>query len=236
MLNPKGRVVMVSGANRGIGLAVAEHLQGRGHDLSLGMRDPAALGERFGAAALVQAYDAEDRQAAKDWVNATLDRFGRIDALVNNAGIFAASAIDDPEEDEAAIDAMWRVNVKGPLRLMRAAWPALAAAGSGRIVNLASLSGKRVANANVGYALSKHAVMALTHSARLTGWEAGIRASAVCPGFVNTDMAHGVTQEVPSETMTQPEDIAALVATLIALPNSAAVPEVTVNWRYEGVY
>ena len=122
------------------------------------------------------------------------------------------------------------------MRLIRAAWPALAAAGSGRVVNIASLSGKRVPNENFGYALSKHAVIALTHAVRQTGWDAGIRAASICPGLTATDMTQGVTAKVPAETMSQPEDIAALAATLLALPNNAAVPEVTVNWRYEGNY
>ena len=204
------------------------------------MRDPANLAADFGPDALVQAYDAEDRASPKDWVAKTFDRFGRIDGLVNNAGRSLPSALVDLEDDEATIDTMWQVNVKGPLRLIRAAWPHLQAAGNGRVVNMSSLSGKRVLSPNLGYALSKYAVMGLTHSVREAGWDDGIRAAAICPSFVNTSMAHAVVGSGPNavagEAMTQPEDIAALVATLLALPNNAVVPELTVNWRYEAGY
>jgi NADP-dependent 3-hydroxy acid dehydrogenase YdfG len=107
--------------------------------------------------------------------------------------------------------------------------------GKGRVVNVASLSGKRVVGDSLGYGLTKFAVMGLTHQIRHDGWEHGIRASAVCPSFVKSNMATGITDMDTSE-MTQPEDVAELVATLIALPNTASVPEITVNWRYEGIF
>jgi NAD(P)-dependent dehydrogenase (short-subunit alcohol dehydrogenase family) len=85
---------------------------------------------------------------------------------------------------------------------------------------------------NAGYQMSKHAVVALTHAVRRAGWEHGIRATAVCPGFVETDMTAHVT-DLPREEMTDPADIARLVATVVALPNNAAVAELLVNCRYE---
>ena len=237
MLDPEGRVVMVSGANRGIGRAIARGLMDKGYRLSLGARDIAGLQAAFpegeGEKLSLHPYDAASDEAPRSWVEASVARHGRIDALVNNAGIFHPYSLLDP--DEAPLDELWSVNVKGPLRLIRAAWPHLKATGSGRVVNLASMSGKRVANEAIGYSMSKYAVIALTHQVRFSGWDHGIRATAICPGFVSTDMAHGITQSVPGEDMTQPEDIAEMVATLIALPNTAGVPEVTFNWRYEGV-
>jgi NAD(P)-dependent dehydrogenase (short-subunit alcohol dehydrogenase family) len=85
---------------------------------------------------------------------------------------------------------------------------------------------------NAGYQISKHAVVALTHAVRRIGWEHGIRATALCPGFVNTDLVAHVT-DVPQDQMTDPADIARLVATVVALPNTAAVAELLVNCRYE---
>jgi NAD(P)-dependent dehydrogenase (short-subunit alcohol dehydrogenase family) len=234
MLSPKGRVVMISGASRGIGRAVAEHLLELGYRLSLGVRDPkslAGLAKGRSARALVQRYDAADRLAGKRWVRATVERFGRLDGLVNNAGIFR---MVDPENGaEADLDALWEINVKGPFRLIQAAFPHLKAAGSGRIVNIASLSGKRVKAARSGgYAMSKFALVALTQAVRFSGWPHGIRASAVCPGFVATDMARPLAG-VPDSAMTQPGDVARLVALLLALPNTAAVPEILVNQELE---
>ena len=236
MLSPEGRVVLISGANRGIGQAIARCLHDKGYGLSLGARDVAALEEActgYDADRLqVQAYDALDPGSDAAWVEAALARFGRIDALVNNAGIVTPARIED---DDAAFDRLWAVNVKAPLRMIRLCLPALRGAGSGRIVNLASLSGKRVKNDNAGYAMTKFAVMALSQAARRAGWDDGVRVAALCPGFVATDMTAGV-ETVEREAMTQPEDVAELAATLLALPNTASVPEILVNYRMEDMF
>ncbi len=233
MLDPKQRVIMVSGANRGIGLAVARNLAAKGFGLSLGARDLSALeavAPQADGGISLQAYEASDPAAGRAWVEAALERHGRIDGLVNNAGIYRPTGFLD--EDESGLDEMWAVNVKAPLRLIRAAWPHLKAAGSGRVVNVASMSGKRVMGEAIGYTMSKFSLVALTHQVRRSGWEDGIRATAICPSFVNTDMAAGITDQ-RGGAMTQPEDLAELVATALALPNTASVAELTVNWNYE---
>lgn len=228
MLDPTNRVAMVSGATRGIGQAVMQRLLGRGFLVSAGVRNPHALpgSDRL----LVHRYDAAREGAAEDWVAATVARFGRIDALANAAGINPVATLTDP--DERALDEMWLINVKGPLRVVRAALPHLAASGEGRVVNFSSLSGKRVRNTNIGYAMSKFAVVALTHAIRREGWACGIRATAICPGFVGTDMTSDVTVW-PREKMTSPADLAVLVETMLLLPNTATVAEILVNCRLE---
>ena len=163
-------------------------------------------------------------------MQATLARFGALHGLVNVAGINPKAELLDP--DETALDALWAVNVKAPMRLARLAMPHLAACGHGRVVNVASLSGKRVRNTNVGYAMSKFALVALTHGVRQAGWEQGVRATALCPGFVATDMTAGVTR-VPRERMTTPEDVALLVETVLRLSNTASVAELLVNCQLE---
>ncbi len=87
-------------------------------------------------------------------------------------------------------------------------------------------------NLNAGYQMSKFAVVALSHAVRRTGWDEGLRATAICPGFVNTDLAAGIA-DIASEAMTQPDDIARLIANTIEMPNSASVAEILVNCRYE---
>ncbi|MCC7426678.1 MAG: SDR family NAD(P)-dependent oxidoreductase [Alphaproteobacteria bacterium] len=227
MLDPKGRVVMLSGASRGIGAAIARKLLAQGYNVSAGVRTPARMAPAPNL--FVHAYEAREPQSPREWVAATAARFGRIDALVNAAGINPPAPIE--EESEDAIDAMWLVNVKGPLRLCRAALPHLKAAGTGRIVNIASLSGKRVRNVNVGYAMSKFALMALTHGLRRLGDAHGLRVSALCPGFVATDMTLGA--QWPREQMSSPDDLAELAEMLIRLPNNATVAELLVNCRVE---
>jgi NAD(P)-dependent dehydrogenase (short-subunit alcohol dehydrogenase family) len=167
-------------------------------------------------------------------VAATAERFGRIDGLVNNAGVAHQFRIDNP--DEAKLDEMWEVNVKAPLRLIRAAFPYLKQAGSGRVVNVVSLSGKRVKSADIGgYAMTKHAAAALTHAVRYAGWDDGIRATSICPGLVDTDMTADVTA-VARDRMIQPATVAHLVATALALPNTASVAEIPVNCVLESLF
>jgi NAD(P)-dependent dehydrogenase (short-subunit alcohol dehydrogenase family) len=225
------RVALISGGSRGIGHAVAVDLQRAGYALSLGLRRPDSLPpELAGPSTLVVPYDASDRRGEQVWVDATVARFGRIDAVVNNAGTWTHVGLEDGSD--ADLDVLFEVNVKAPFRVIRAAWPFLKASGTGRVVNVASLSGKRVRGLNAGYQMSKHAVMALTHSVRRLGWEHGIRATALCPGYVNTDMAADIGAMAP-EDMTQPEDLARLVTHVIALPNTAAIAELLVNCDYE---
>ena len=236
MIDPKGRVAMISGANRGIGLAIARRFAEAGFALSLGARRVETLAEALGPeteARRYHAYDAMTRGQERDWAQATRAAFGRIDVLVNNAGTSNRFGIESG--DEADLDALWAINVKGPLFLTRACLPALRAAGTGRVVNVASLSGKRVRNENVAYNMTKHALIALSHGTRRIGWDDGIRVTTLCPSFVRTDLTADATKVAP-EAMIQAEELAELVLTAVSLPNTAAVPELLVNCRLEDQY
>lgn len=228
MLDPDGRVAMVSGAARGIGRAVVLRLLDRGFAVSAGVRDLHDLPDSNQL--FVHRYDAESPASADAWAVATAERFGRIDAVVAAAGINPVARLLDA--DDTALDALWTVNVKGPKHLVRAAWPHLVASGNGRVAILSSLSGKRVANENMGYAASKFAAVALTHAIRREGWDHGIRATAICPGFVDTDMTAHVTKH-PRAQMSRPEDVAALIETMLSLPAHAVVAELLINCRLE---
>lgn len=163
-----------------------------------------------------------------------MTRFGRIDAIVANAGTMIPKSVIEADDED--LDAMLAVNVKAPRRLAKAAFEPLAASGRGRVIILASLSGKRVKSAGSGlYAMTKFAAVGLTHAIRQAGFERGIRATAVCPGFVGTDMAHAITDR-PSEAMTNPAELAGIVAMLIGLSNTASVAEFHVNCQLEEFY
>ena len=114
MISPKGRVVMISGASRGIGFAVARNLYEAGFSLSLGARDiegmRATVKDWDEARVLIGKYDAVDKQTHKSWVDATVAHFGRIDGLVNNAGIMQPVSVDDGDFNEKGLDLMWSVN------------------------------------------------------------------------------------------------------------------------------
>lgn len=232
------RVALISGASRGIGAAVAERLLADGWAVSLGVRatgrpdwmaglSEATLAERV----QLQPYDATNAAADDRWAAAALARFGRIDAVVANAGIMIPRTVI--EADDADIRALMEVNVLAPRRLAKAAWPALESCGRGRVVILASLSGKRVKSAKAGsYSLSKFAAVALAHALRHEGFAKGIRATAVCPGFVATDMALGLSDRAAAD-MTDPRDLARIIAMILDLPNEASVAEFAVNCQLE---
>ena len=227
---------MISGANRGIGLAVAHRLLEGGAKLSLGIRDEMAAAIQFGDTQdiILNRYHAHDVGSAQRWVENTASTFGKIDGLVNNAGM-SQPAVSLMDDDETRLDEMWEVNVKGPTRLTRFAMPYLAKSGSGRVVNVASLSGKRVKNDNMGYAMTKFAVVALTHATRRQGLGQGIRATAICPSFLRTDMTSDINRVDPNE-MIQPQDLAELIHTALTLPNNAVMAEMLVNYTLEDMF
>ncbi|MEO0679277.1 MAG: SDR family NAD(P)-dependent oxidoreductase [Pseudomonadota bacterium] len=226
------RVALISGANRGIGAAAAQALAAEGWTLSLGIRSGAAPDWAVGAHAFP--YDAMAGNEAA-WVAAATEALGRVDAVVANAGLLIAKSVIEAED--ADLDAMLEVNVKSPRRLAQAAWPMLRASGAGRVVIVGSLSGKRVASSTTAlYSMTKFAAVALAHALRREGWEDGIRATAVCPGLVDTDMARGAFGDAGGEAMTPPEEVARLIALALGLPNAASVAELHVNCRNGELY
>ena len=237
MLDLNNRVVLISGANRGIGLALATRLYEAGYFLSLGVRNPQSmdrfLADKNKARVHVARYEATDWTSHELWVSAALEQFGKIDALINNAGIGSHSSIRTISETE--LDEVWAVNCKAPLHMIQLALPHLEQSGSGRIINIASLSGKRVRNDHIAYAMSKFAVLALSHSTRRIGWESGVRCTALCPSFVLTDMTRG-SDKIKEADMIDPNDLAELATTLLALPNTASVAEIMVNCRLEDMF
>jgi NAD(P)-dependent dehydrogenase (short-subunit alcohol dehydrogenase family) len=225
-------VVMISGASRGIGAATAQAMLDAGWAVSLGMRNISAS-QFSGEAVLNCHYDALDAQSERDWVSATVARFGGIDGLVLNAGIMMKKTVLEATDDD--FDMMFAVNVKSPMRLSQLAWPHLQKK-PGRIVVMSSLSGKRVRSAGAGlYGMSKFALTALSQALRQCGKDSGVRSTAICPSYVATDMAQGLTSASESE-LTRPEDIATIIRTVLSLPPSASIAEVPVNWTVEECY
>ena len=228
------RVALISGGGRGLGAAIARRLAEEGWSLSLGLRDPSRLpdGLTAGDRLHLHRFDATLAETAAPWVEATAHRFGRIDALVNNAGILRM--VDFERGDEADLDDLWAINVKAPFRLIRAALPHLRKTGQGRVVNIASTDAKRYRQGtSVGYAMTKHALLAMTQAVRFAGWEDGVRATALCPGAIDTDLIAGLPGVTPKADRLTPETVAGLVATILSLPNQASLPELVVNTRLE---
>lgn len=237
LLAAEGRVAMVSGASQGIGEAIARRLLADGYRLSLGVRDVEATRDKFADAdrdvLFVDYFEARVPATAGAWLDRTLETFGDLQILINNAGIWRQVNFD--EGDEEALDDLWAVNVKGPFRLTRLALPHLRKSGIGRIVNIASTDGIRFrdTSCSVGYTMSKHALVAMSHAARHFGYDDGVRVTALCPGGVATDMIATLPGVTPLGERLAPETVAHMVAYLLSLPNNASVAWMPLNTRLE---
>ncbi|MGH8429698.1 MAG: SDR family NAD(P)-dependent oxidoreductase, partial [Solimonas sp.] len=135
----------------------------------------------------------------------------------------------------ALLTEMWNVNVMAPFRLLRLALPHLRKAGHGRVINIASTDAKRYrdASTSVGYAMTKHALLAMSHAAKFAGWDDGVRVTALCPGAVATDLVAGLPGVTPVAGRMKPETIAHTVSFLLSLPDTASVAELPMNTRLE---
>tara|TARA_R110002073_G_scaffold5076_9_gene32089 strand:+ start:7792 stop:8553 length:762 start_codon:yes stop_codon:yes gene_type:complete len=190
-MNLKDKVAIVTGSSSGVGAATAKLLASKGCNVAINYassmeaaKSVAAECEAFGVGALVcQANVAEDTDCQK-LVEATLSKFGRLDALVNNAGttkFVPHHQLDGLEKDD--FFHIYGVNVVGPYQMVRAAEGALRASGEASVVNVASIAGVRGIGSSIAYAASKGALLTMTQSlARVMGPE--IRVNAVCPGFI----------------------------------------------------
>jgi 3-hydroxybutyrate dehydrogenase len=209
------RAALVTGAASGIGRAIAERLVGDGWSVLAVDLEPASggAGEPFAA-------DLTTREGNRAAVDAALERFGRLDALIPNAGFQHVSPVEEFDEDRW--DALVALLLTSPFLLARYAWSALGASGDGRIVVVASVHGLVASPFKAGYVSAKHGVLGLVKTLALEGAAAGIRASAVCPGYVRTPLvehqvadqarAHGIPEErVLQEVLLAPQAVKRLL-------------------------
>lgn len=230
-----GRVALISGASRGIGLAIAKELMAAGWSVSAGTRSPVADLSHFPESCYHWArFDAFEPETERQWVDAAFRHFGRIDAIVHNAGILSDRSVIDATGRE--FDELFEVNVKSPMRLTQHVWPYLKRAPEGKVLVIASLAGKRMRTAQSGlYSMSKAAALMLAHGIRHAGDVDHIRCTAICPGFVATDMASYVGDDIKAQ-LTRPEEIARIARLALELPASASVAEIPVSWQVESMF
>jgi len=222
-----GKVALVTGASRGIGAAVARALNGEGVRLGLASRSGDDLGID---GAVAQPCDVRDPVALASIVSATVERFGRLDILVVNAGVGAYGPfLELPAED---LEAMIDINVKGALYAVRAALPALLASDAADIVMIASEAGRRGLPFEATYCASKFAQVGLTRALDHELREQGVRCTNVCPGGVATEfaMGHGRTPEMPQLAgMMDPADVAETVLFVLTRPRTHRILEVALR-------
>jgi 3-oxoacyl-[acyl-carrier protein] reductase len=187
-----GRVAIITGAARGLGRAVAARLIERGASVAVNVRDAGraeAVARDLGPQALALPGDIAAPGIPDAIASQTLDRFGRIDILVNNAALATSTRFGDLSADE------WRlaleVNVTAPFLLTKAVLPAMKAQRYGRIVNISSTAGKTVSTlGGAHYTTSKAALQGLTRAAAKELGTFGITVNAVCPGMIDTELTH----------------------------------------------
>lgn len=237
----KGKVALVTGASRGIGAAIAKRLAAEGADIAFSYATSADRAkavaseiEALGVKVLVVAADQADGHAVALFVKRAHEHFGRLDILVNSAGVFVTGVIGDPQADIAELDRQQAVNMGGVVAAVRAAVPLLS--DGGRIVSIGTMFASRAPFPGIGdYAASKAAVAAYSRAwARDLGGR-NITVNTVQPGPINTelnpetsDMAAMVSQMTALGRYGQPEEIAGVVAFLVG-PDAAYITGATLN-------
>ncbi len=216
---------LVTGGSSGIGLAIARMLRDEGHALTLAARKLERLEEaaaELGATAV--AADVQHEEDCARLVKTHVETHGGLDVLVNSAGVGIAGMIGDTTTKH--FDLQQAVNLRGAFLVTREALPALREA-KGYVVNLASIAGTIPTPGLATYGAAKAAVISLTRSLAREEAAAGVRVTAICPGFVDTPMASWTGLE--AEQMIQPEDCAEIVRSLLRLSPAARVPLVVIE-------
>jgi NAD(P)-dependent dehydrogenase (short-subunit alcohol dehydrogenase family) len=228
------RAAIVTGASSGIGLALARMLGDEGHGLTIASRTPEkieAAAEQLrseGREVEVVAGNMADEETIQSVVNAHRERFGRLDVLVNNAGVGIGSAIADTQTKR--LDIQLDVNLRSYILFYRECAEMLRAAGAEHrnalVVNTASIAGKSGQGWLSVYSATKFGVVGFTQAMNKELGSEGIKSCALCPGFVDTAMTDFVKGQVDAEEMIRPEDIAEIVRALLHLSPACVVPEV----------
>lgn len=221
----QGKVALITGAYRGIGKAAALRLAAEGADiaiLDMGAPETAAdvLAELRGLGVKAEAYQCNvtDSEACKATVKAVTEDFGKIDILVNNAGITRDGVVLSMKDE--AFESVIDVNLKGAFFMIRACYSGFVRRRSGRIINMASISGMMGNAGQANYSASKAGLIGLTKSVARELASRGVTCNAVAPGFIETDMTKNITednalrQSIPMGRMGKPEDVANTIAFL----------------------
>jgi len=236
MSHLKDQVAIVTGGSSGIGLAIARAFVEEEMRVTIAARDKRRLEEagshlhsRSVGDGTVLAIQTDVSQANEvlRMVKQTLDHFGRLDVLVNSAGIGRMARLDELKEKDW--DEILNINLKGVFLCTQAALPEMKRRRCGYVVNISSVAGKEGFAGGGAYCASKFGVMALTETLLEEASSYNIRVTAICPGYVDTPMVAGAP--VPGTEMIRPEDIAQTVLYLLHLSENAVVREIVMTRR-----
>ena len=195
--NITGKIVVITGASSGLGEATARLLSAQGASIVLGARRDDRIQSlahelaRAGGKAIAVATDVTDRAQVQKLVDAAVQTYGRVDVMINNAGLMPQSRLDRLKVDEW--DQMIDVNLKGVLYGIAAALPVMMRQKSGHFVNVSSVAGHKIGMGAAVYAATKHAVLALSEGLRQEVKSYNIRTTVISPGAVATELANTIT-------------------------------------------
>jgi NADP-dependent 3-hydroxy acid dehydrogenase YdfG len=236
--NIAGKVVVITGASSGLGEAAARLLSAEGATVVLGARRAVRLKSlvdeltALGGKALARTTDVTDRDQVKRLVDRAVERFGRVDVMLNNAGLMPQSLLASLKVDEW--DQMIDVNIKGVLYGIAAALPHMQRQKSGHIVNVSSVAGHKVGPGSVVYSATKHAVRALSEGLRMEVKPYNIRTTIISPGAVASELANTVTDpavagrihKMYEEIAIPPDSFARAVVFAMSQPEDVDVNEI----------
>ncbi len=231
MLEMSGKVAIVTGASRGIGLGIALGLAKRGASVVLAARDAGKLAaaeaqiSELGAAALAVSTDLVHEDQVANLFSKAMARFGRLDTLVNNAGAFEGGPLDELSTDDW--DRVVAVNLRAPFLCTRAAMQIMKRQKCGRIINIGSISAQRVRPGSAAYSASKHGVWGLTQVTALEGREHGITCTCLHPGNVAVERRQTERAE-DAEPMMAVDDLVEVAVLMATLPPNVAMLEAIV--------
>jgi NAD(P)-dependent dehydrogenase (short-subunit alcohol dehydrogenase family) len=217
-----GKAALITGGNRGIGKGIARRLAAEGARLTLTARGEDALRRTAaeltaqGAEVLAVPADVTDEQQVESLFARALDRFGRLDVLVNNAGAFEGGPLD--ELPAATWDHVLAVNLRGPFLCTRAAMRVMKRQGGGRIINIGSISAQRVRPHSAAYSASKFGLWGLTQVTALEGREHGISCGCLHPGNVRVERREGTGKGEDDEPMMSVDELAEAALLMATLP------------------
>lgn len=229
MPNLTGKVAIVTGSTKGIGLAVAERMVNEGASVVVSSRtasDVESVAERLGDGAIGIPCDVADPAACQRLVDETVERLGRLDVLVNNAGLGIFKPISEMTVEE------WRlqidVNLGGVFYVSKAALPHLSASGDGYIINIGSLAGRNTFATGTGYNASKFGLLGMTEAMMLDVRYDDVRVSIVMPGSVNTRF-NDHAQKRGRGWKLEADDCALAVMQLLEFPMEAHVSRIEIR-------
>ncbi len=209
--SPQGKIIVITGANRGIGLATAQELARRGAQVIAGVRKPAVMPAASGVTAL--ALDTADAESCRTFVDQVASKFGRIDGLINNAAILLDRDTPVLSLDESDLRQVIDVNLIGPFRLCQLVMPMMQRQGYGRVVNVSSGLGAitEMGGGYPSYRMTKVALNALTRIlAAEIGADQNVKVNSICPGWVRTDMGGAGASRDPSEPAREIADLVSI--------------------------